>query len=187
MNSFADNEPQLLQAVIAGDAQAIRCLYDRYIGLLTAVCMRYIVNSEDVKDVLQDSFVKILSSIARFDYRGEGSLKAWMVRVVVNESLSLLRQKERMELVVTEDTLPNRMDEEEPEDGDVPPEVIMDLIRQLPTGYRTVFNLYVFEHKSHKEIADILHIKENSSASQFHRAKEILAKGIIDYKKRYNG
>ena len=77
--------------------------------------------------------------------------------------------------------------EEEPEDGDVPPEVIMDLIRRLPTGYRTVFNLYVFEHKSHKEIADLLHIKENSSASQFHRAKEILAKGIMDYKNRYNG
>lgn len=186
MNSFADNEPQLLQSVIAGDAQAIRFLYDRYIGILTAVCMRYIVNTEDVKDVLQDSFVKILSSIARFDYRGEGSLKAWMVRVVVNESLSLLRQKERMDLLVADDALPDVM-EEEPEDGDVPPEVIMDLIRRLPTGYRTVFNLYVFEHKSHKEIADLLHIKENSSASQFHRAKEILAKGIMDYKNRYNG
>lgn len=187
MNSFADNELQLLESVKAGDAHAIKLLYDRYIGILTAVCMRYILNSEDVKDVLQDCFVKILSSVARFEYRGEGSLKAWMIRLVVNESLTWLRQKERMEVVTSDDALPDKMDEEEPEDGEVPPEVIMEMIRQLPTGYRMVFNLYVFEQKSHKEIADLLHIKENSSASQFHRAKEILAKGIMDYKKRNNG
>lgn len=187
MNSFAANESQLLQSVIAGEPQAIRFLYDRYIGILTAVCMRYLVNEEDVKDVLQDSFMKILSSVVHFEYRGEGSLKAWMVRVVVNESLSFLRQKDRLELVSTDDSLPDRIDDEEPEDGDVPPDVILEMIRQLPPGYRMVFNLYVFEHKSHKEIAQLLHIKENSSASQFHRAKEILAKEIIDYKKRNNG
>ena len=187
MNSFAINERQLIDAVIHGEPSAIRLLYDRYIGILTAVCMRYIINSEDVKDVLQDSFLKILSSMARFEYRGEGSLKAWMIRVVVNESISFLRQKERLELLVPDDALPDQMEEEEPEDGDVPPDVIMELIRRLPPGYRTVFNLYVFEHKSHKEIAQLLHIKENSSASQFFRAREILAKGILDYKQKNHG
>lgn len=187
MKSFAANEQQLIQSVIEGEPSAIRLLYDRYIGILTAVCLRYIINNEDVKDVLQDSFLKILSSVARFEYRGEGSLKAWMIRVVVNESISFLRQKERLEVLIPDDALPDRMEEEEPEDGDVPPDVILELIRRLPPGYRTVFNLYVFEHKSHKEIAQLLQIKENSSASQFHRAREILAKGIMDYKLKNHG
>lgn len=182
-----EQEESLLQQVRQGDGAAMRAMYDYYAGFLTAVCSRYIINEDDLKDVLQDSFVKIFTSLDRFLYRGKGSLRAWMVRLVINEALSLLRQQERLNLVQTTWDLPDCTEEAEPDVEDVPPEVIHRLVRSLPTGYRTVLNLYVFEHKSHKEIAEMLHIKENSSASQLHRAKEMLAKGIMDYKKRRYG
>ena len=118
----------------------------------------------------------------KFEYRGEGSLRAWASRIVVNESLKFLKKNEKQNLIEQEENIPDIPDDEEPDTAEVSAEVIQEMIRQLPVGYRTVFNLYVFENKSHREIAELLHIKEDSSASQFHRAKNILAKQINQYK-----
>ncbi|MBR3717800.1 MAG: RNA polymerase sigma factor, partial [Bacteroidaceae bacterium] len=152
---------------------------------LTAVCARYITQEEELKDVLQDSFIRIFSAIDMFEYRGEGSLRAWSRRVVVNEALNALRQSKQLSPISYTEQLPD-IQEEEPETDDVPPDVIQRFIRELPVGYRTVFNLYVFEDKSHQEIAQMLHIKESSSASQLSRAKSILAKRINEYKLHNN-
>lgn len=186
MTTAATQEEREIRQIRQGDTAAMRAVYERYIGHLTAVCTRYVPDEEDAKDVLQESFVKIFSSFDRFQYRGEGSLKAWLTRVVVNEAVTLLRERERMEVVRPEWDLPDVADEEPPVE-EVPAEVIHRLVASLPPGYRMVFNLYVFEHKSHKEIARLLHIRENSSASQLHRAKELLAKGIMDYKAKNYG
>lgn len=176
-----DNEQQLLDLVRQGDAAAMKTVYTAYIRYLTAVCSRYIVNNEDVKDVLQESFLKIFSNISSFKYHGKGSLKAWITRITVNESLKFLRHGNRCEFVeisLQEHELPD----EEPDIDTIPTSVLFNLIRELPDGYRTIFNLYVIENKSHKEIAKLLDIKESTSASQLHRAKSLLANKIRQYK-----
>ena len=160
----------------------MRLLYDRYIGYLTAVCSRYVVDSAAVKDILQDAFVKVFSKLEGFEYRGEGSLKAWMSRIVVNDSLKNLRGAGRLKYV---DELPDTEGEGEIEGmPEVPVRELAEMIKSLPDGYRTVFNLFVFEKKSHREIAGLLGIKEDSSASQFFRARAMLAKKIKDYWKK---
>ena len=156
----------------------MKMLYDRYVGYLTAVCARYIPDDDEVKDILQEAFIKAFQSMDKFTWRGEGSLKAWLTRIVVNDSLKFLRRKKPLPLSAT---LTEPIDEEEPAFDAVPLEVIQGMIRKLPGGYRTVFNLFVFEDKSHKEIASLLGIKENSSASQLHHAKAQLARWIKDY------
>ena len=102
--------------------------------------------------------------------------------MVVNESLKWLRDNGRIEWQAIDDSTPDRADED-PETENVPTEVIFRLIRSLPDGYRTVFNLYVIEGKSHKEIAQLLHITESTSASQLHRAKALLAERIKGWKR----
>ena len=162
----------------------MRLLYDRYIGYLTAVCSRYVVDSAAVKDILQDAFVKVFSKLDGFEYRGEGSLKAWMSRIVVNDSLKNLRGAGRLKYV---DELPDTEGEGEIEGmPEVPVRELAEMIKSLPDGYRTVFNLFVFEKKSHREIAGLLGIKEDSSASQLLRAKRLLAKMIHQYKREHD-
>ena len=179
-----DIEKTLVEKARKGDRAAMRQIYDCYSRYLTATCSRFLPDEGDLRDVLQDSFVKIFSSLDRFEYRGEGSLKAWMRQISVNEALKLIRKRKRNDTVEYKWDLPDKEDEEEPDVGGVPPEVIQRMIKELPEGYRTVLNLYAFEDKSHKEIAGLLGITESTSASQLHRARAILARRINDYKKR---
>lgn len=163
------------------DDAARHLVYRRYVRYLSAVCSRYIASDEDAKDVLQESFLKIFSSLDSFTYKGEGSLRAWMSRVVLSESIKWLRQNNRLQCVEMCDEVLHIPDEE-PDTGGVSSDAIYNMIRSLPDGYRTVFNLYVIEEKSHREIAELLGIKESSSASQLHRAKALLAEMITNHK-----
>ena len=160
----------------------MRALYERYVGYLTAVCSRYVVDRAAVKDILQEAFVKVFSKLEGFEYRGEGSLKAWMGRIVVNDSLKYLRGSGRISYV---DELPDAGEDDDRPVPEIPAAVLADLIKALPDGYRTVFNLFVFEKKSHREIAELMGIKEDSSASQFFRARAQLAKSIRQYWKEH--
>lgn len=157
-------------------------LFGAYSGNLTYVCSRYIISKDDVHDVLQNSFIKMFGSIDSFEYRGNGSLRAWVTRIVVNESLKHIKKSSDFKLIVDDFEIPDIAEEDEPDFEEISETTIMKMIRTLPDGYRTVFNLYVFEQKSHKEIAELLGIAENSSASQFHRAKAILAQKVKEYK-----
>ena len=176
------SERELLRLVRSGDPTGTRALYERYVGYLTAVCSRYVPDRAAVKDILQDAFISIFTRIADFEFRGEGSLRAWMTRIVVNGALKSLRGSGRLSYV---EEIPDREEEDLETLPQVPPAILADMIKALPDGYRTVFNLYVFEKKSHKEIAELLGIKENSSASQFFRARALLARQIKDYLKHY--
>lgn len=186
-NSENYNEQELAIMLKQKNPVAMKAMYNRYAGYLAAVCSRYILSEEDQKDVLQDSFIKIFTSAGQFEYRRDGSLKAWATRIVVNESLKLLKQQEKFNITDQDTDFPEQPEEEPPETEDIPAEAIHTLIRQLPAGYRTILNLYVFENKSHKEIAALLNIKEDTSASQLHKAKNILAKKIKTYKSACNG
>ena len=91
------DEKELMGFVAHGDAAAMRQLYVCYIGYLTALCSRYVNEDEDVKDILQESFVKIFTSINQFNYRGAGSVKAWVSRIVVNEALRFIKKNEKLD------------------------------------------------------------------------------------------
>lgn len=174
-----ETERQLLEAIFGGEKAALRRLYDRYSGYAMTVGLRYIPERDEVRDVLQDSFVKILTSIRQFNYQGEGSLKSWVSRIVSNRSIDYLREHQRFMLV---DNMPEEPDEpEEPDVGRVPPDVLMEMIGRLPANYRTVLNLFVYEQRSHREIAQVLGVRESTSSSLFFRARKMLAKMIKEY------
>lgn len=177
-------EQELVNDLLKKDKNAWKYFYNLYAKDLIRICGRYVSDSEQINDILQEGFVKMFQSIDKFEYRGDGSLRAWMTRIIINEALGYLRTSTKiMEEPVDPQEIPDHEDEsDEPEMQDVPSSVLYSMIQELPVGYRTVFNLFVFEDMGHKEIAKRLGIAEASSASQFHRAKKILAKKITDYK-----
>ena len=175
-----DKEQRLLNLFDRGKATAMDELYAEYADYLTGVCYRYIGNEDDLKDVLQEAFIKIFTHLDSFQYRGEGTLRSWMTRIVVNESLRHLRTK-----TFYDESIEDVADIEEKAEtdlGEFSAEDIHSMIRQLPDGYRTVLNLYVFEGKSHKEIGQMLGISETTSASQYHRAKRMMRKIITRHR-----
>jgi len=176
-----DCEIELVEGCRAGDNAARKELYTLYSRQMLAVCYRYVGDIDEAHDVLHDAFIKIFSN---FTFRGECSLATWMTRVMMTQSIDYLRRKQRFnQLIVSDDHLPDVVDEAETAESgsQLSEEILMQFVAELPDGCRTVFNLYVFEEKSHKEIARLLHIKENSSTSQLHRAKSLLAKRIKEY------
>ena len=178
-----ENKEQILvNRLLKKEETAWKEFFRAYSGHLSYVCSRYIIGKDDVHDVLQNSFIKMFRAIESFEYRGNGSLKAWITRIVVNESLKYIKQNPDFKWVDENFEFSDILDEEEPNLDEIPEKAIMKMIRALPDGYRTVFNLYVFEEKSHKEIAGLLGIAENSSASQFHRAKAMLVQKVKEYK-----
>lgn len=182
MNFFAKNkEENLSRRLRNGDSHAMCEFYALYGTYLTAVCLRYVPDEEDMRDVMQDSMVQVITHISDFTYRGEGSLRAWASKIVVSQSLRFLREKKQYEWMMHDVELPDVQEEDDPPISGLPPDVIHQLVTELPTGYRTVFNLYVFEGMSHQEIARLLGIKPDTSASQLCRAKNLLAKKIKQY------
>ena len=176
------DERQLTERCARGERQAYRELYDSYAGRLLAVSTRYLGSQEAAEDVLQDSFLKIFSSIGSFRYRGEGSLYAWIRRIVVNRSLDWLRERKRAGTVRLEETAPVPEDTIDSSDvATIPEDILAGMVEGLPDGYRTVFNLFALDGYSHKEIGKMLGIKEKSSSSQYFRARALLAEKIKDY------
>lgn len=177
-------EQELADRCRHGDNQARKELYERYAGRMFAVCLRYISDRDTAQDLLHDGFLKIFGSFDKFSWRGEGSLRAWIERIMVNMALQYLRKSDVMSVASPLEEVPEVYEEPEPSEVDaIPQNVLMRFIKELPVGYRTVFNLYTFENKSHKEIAQLLGINEKSSASQLFRAKTSLAKKIKDWLK----
>lgn len=179
---FIGNEEQrLVERLQKGDKSAAREFYALYADTMAGVCSRYIADEEDLKDVFQNALVHIFSHITDFKYCGAGSLEAWATKVVVNESLKFLRTKKRHEMLPMDDGVLDEVEEEFPSFNEISSDAIREMLSRLPTGYRTVLNLYVFEGKSHQEIAHLLGIKKDSSASQLLRARKMLAKMIRKY------
>ena len=149
---------------------------------MLAVCYRYTGDIDAAHDVLHDGFIKIFT---HFSFRGDSSLATWITRVMMTQSLDYLRKQKRFnQLIVHEEQLMELPELSQTEEAnEISEEQLLSFVAQLPDGCRTVFNLYVFEEKSHKEIADLLGIKEHSSTSQLHRAKCLLVKRIKEYRK----
>ena len=173
---------QLVERIRQKDQRAMSQFYQMYVEELSSVCYRYVPSEEDAKDVLQNSFVKIFTSLPTIDYRSEEALKNWLKRVVANEALAFLRKRKKLLFVEShgDETL---MDDDEPQTEHLSPDALHQLISELPDGYRMVVNLYVFEDYSHRQIAELLGITESTSSSQLYHAKQLLARKIGTMKK----
>lgn len=180
-------EQELAEKCRLGDNSARRVLYEHYAGRLYAVCLRYVADRELAHDLLHDGFLKIFESFDKFTWRGEGSLRAWMERVLINIVLQYLRKNDVLSQSTALESMPEVYDDPDVSIVDrISQPQLMKLIADLPVGYRTVLNLYVFEEKSHREIAQLLGINEKSSASQLARAKAALAAKIHAWIKEHD-
>lgn len=166
---FSDSD--LIEGCIRGDRKLQYELYQRYAPKMYGVCLRYAGNAEEAEDILQEGFIKIFNKIG--SYRGEGSFEGWIRRIFVNTAIEHFRKKTYLQPITEteENTVEGKylsvLDSLAEKD-------IIQLVQQLSPGYRTVFNMYVVEGYTHKQIAEVLGISEGTSKSQLSRAKLIL-------------
>ncbi len=173
------SESDLIKGCIEGNKQMQEELYNRFAPKMYAVCLRYANNSDDAQDLLQEGFIKVYKNLHRF--RAEGSFEGWIRRVFVNSSIEHFRKK-AIQLSSVSDKEENTIENSDISALDTMAEKdIIRLIQELSPGYRTVFNLYVVEGYSHKEIGEKLGISEGTSKSQLARAKAILQKKVTQY------
>lgn len=170
------------------DPVSMEKLYDTYAPGLLSLCLRYCGNIEDAEDVLHDGFIKIIKKGQSFQEREGGSFEGWMKKIMVNTALNFLRDHAKHKRVIHIDPIYERIDIHEEEGnqfeeltGKIDPKQVMEMIVELPAGYRAVFNLYVFESYSHREIGQELKISENTSKSQLSKARATLRKRISDF------
>ena len=171
------NEPtdiQLVQGAQRGDPRCEEALYRRYSVTMFRVCLRYATNRQEAEDMLQEGFMRVFTDLK--DYRGEGSLEGWIRRVVIRAALRGLRQRPGFDLYETLPDGPATEPDEMPEPfpTDAGSRQVIQLLQQLPAGYRTVLNLFAIEGYSHEEIADMLGIQPATSRSQLSKARALL-------------
>lgn len=173
-------EYELIKGCIRNDSRCQRILFEQYAGKMMAVCLRYAHDQMEAEDMLQDGFIRVFSNIHQFKF--EGSFEGWIRRVVVNAALKRLQKRKIhfQEITDRNEDAP-RMDPYVYNHlGEVE---LMQLIQQLPDGYRTVFNLNVIEGYSHEEIAEMLGIQAGTSRSQLVKARKMLQQQILERQK----
>jgi RNA polymerase sigma factor (sigma-70 family) len=163
---------QLLKECKKKSITAQKYLFDRYANQFFLLCRRYMKTNEQAEEVLMTGFLKIFHSLDKFTYSSDAAAIAWMQKLMVNECLQELRKKNSFLLVAEE--LAEDISSNDDVLASMAAAEIFKLIVQLPTGYRTVFNLAVIEQMSHKEIAAVLRISEGTSKSQLSKARRML-------------
>lgn len=162
-------DEELVKGCVSKKPAAQKALFEKFSRKMMGVCLRYAERTEEAEDMLQNGFIRVFEKIETF--RGEGSLEGWVRKIVVNESLSWLRKNkmEKMNLDIEDAKymLPGNNHVSET----VNEKDLLKMIQKLPTGFRTVFNMYAIEGYSHKEIGELLGISEGTSKSQYSRAK----------------
>lgn len=177
-SNHTDSENDLITGCIEGNPKSQRELYDRFASKMYGVCLRYAGNTNDANDLLQEGFVKVFNNLEKF--RGEGSFEGWVRRIFINTCIEQFRKKAKSYNIgkahedIVEDPGLDALDTLAAKD-------LLKIINQLSPGYKTIFNLYVVEGYSHKEIAEMLNISEGTSKSQLARAKGVL-KNILETK-----
>ena len=173
-------EEQMLAGSIKNNASAQEAFYNKFSPKMLGVCYRFAKNREDAEDMLQEGFIKIFTQLHQ--YRSEGVLEGWIRRIIVHTCINILKKNKKFaesvdiihanSIYVREDMIPSIMQAKQ----------VVECIRMLPMGYKTVLNLYAIEGYSHKEIAGMLEIEESTSRSQYTRAKAMLEEILIKKK-----
>lgn len=173
------NDDKLVDKCVAGDPKGQQLLFDRFSPLMMGVVLRYVNDREKANDVLQDAFIKVFKNIKR--YKKEGSLEGWIRRIVVNTALDQIRKNKKYQKHIEVDDISINLSKPSEAEEQLEAESLMYIIKQLPEGFKLVFNMYAIEGYSHKEIADKLGISESTSKSQYSRAKSTLRKLLKKY------
>lgn len=170
----------MLQGCLDNLATAQEALYNNFSPRMLGVCYRYARNREDAEDMLQEGFIKVYSQIHQF--RGSGALEGWIRRIIVHTCINNIKKNKKFSdsvdlihassLQINENNIPSMLQAKQ----------VVECIRLLPIGYRTVLNLYAIEGFSHKEIGAILDIEESTSRSQYTRARSLLEEILIKKK-----
>jgi len=173
-------EEALIYGCLHNDPSAQRELYNRYSPKMLSVCYRYAQSREDAEDMLQEGFIKVFTQINTF--QNKGAFEGWIRKIIVHTCINFLKKYKKFSdnvnldhagyLQVKEETIPSLMQAKQ----------VVECIRLLPVGYKTVLNLYAIEGYSHREIADMLEIEESTSRSQYTRAKAMLETVLIKKK-----
>ena len=166
------DDETLVNECAKGNSKAQRALFDKFAPKMLSVCYRYMGKSEESEDVLQDAFVKIFHKIVEF--KMEGSLEGWIRRIVVNTALDAIRKNKKTLSDVSVDEVSYKVSYTDDNFDDMDVKHLLKMINELPDGYRVVFNMFAIEGYSHKEIADTLGVTENTSKSQYSRARAFL-------------
>ena len=174
----------IIDGCIAGERRSQQRVYELFYGKMMAVCLRYTKNHDQAKDILQDGFIKVFRSMEKFNR--EGSFEGWIRRIMVNTAIDYIRRAKNAYLLLGEERSIEDFGDQDEEDTieDEAPEEVLDLkpadvinaMQKLTPAYRTVFNLYVFEEMTHKEIAELLGINIGTSKSNLAKAKHNLKK-----------
>ena len=172
------SEYDLINGCKEGNRRMQEEMYRRFSPRMYAVCLRYAGNAEEAEDILQEGFIKIFKKLDSF--RGEGSFEGWVRRIFVNTAIEQFRRKRYLQPVTEREENTIEGKSLSALDG-LAEKDILALIKELSPGYRTVFNMYVVEGYTHKEIADMLGISEGTSKSQLSRAKVILQEMVKKY------
>ncbi|MBX2904864.1 MAG: sigma-70 family RNA polymerase sigma factor [Taibaiella sp.] len=169
------NEYRLVEGCRHGDARAQRALFEVHAGPMLMLCRRYLQQEVRAEEALLSGFEKFFRTIDRFVYTAEGSVAPWLRKIMVNECLLVLRQKN---MFIVRDELREEVAGDEDAVAKMGADEILKVISAMPEGYRTVFNLYVIEGYTHGEIAAMLELSEGTSKSQLAKAKNFLQKEL---------
>lgn len=178
-----------IKKIKSGDQKAMAMLYEKHKADFYYTAIKYSKTDEDAQDIIQDTFITIFNDISKF--RGSGSFEGWMKRILINKAISRYKTQGKFQVLFNED----RLEEVEIDDSrlsSLSVDELLSFVRQLPSQYRLVFNLYELDNLSHHQISELLGISQGTSKSNLHRAKLILKEKIIaatqqDFKKHHYG
>ena len=179
----------MIEGCLRGDRKYQFKLYERYYGRMMGVCMRYATDRDEADDLVQQGFIKLFNNLKRYEFKG--SFDGWIRRMFVNTAIDHIRRKKRNPLLLGEDAHLDLFNKEKEQDQfdkveELDTNIVMQAIEKLTPAYKAVFNLYVIEDYSHKEIADMLEISVGTSKSNLSKAKQNLRKYLQEaYNKTY--
>ena len=179
------DEQRLITGCKKGETWAQKQVYELYASAMLSVCVRYVTDREVARDLLQDGFIKVFTKAETFSETG--SFAGWIRRIFVTTALEHLRQKDALRQSSSIEDFENYFENEDVTVLDkISADDLLECVTKLSDGYRTVFNLYAIEGYSHAEIANLLNISENTSRSQFMRARKILQKNVLSLIEKEN-
>jgi len=167
-NIYRAGEQELIEGCLRGDRSAQQRLYDLHSSKMYTLCCRYLRDPMQAEDALVTAFTRVLNKMDQ--YKGVGSLEGWIKTIVIREALAIIRKNQQFRMETDLENLDQQAVSQTQGDR-LEQEDLLRMISELPTGYRTVFNLYAIDGYSHKEIAEQLNISESTSKSQLSRAR----------------
>jgi RNA polymerase sigma factor (sigma-70 family) len=178
INPAKETDPEIIAGCVKGERRYQELLYHRYSPKMFAICQRYANEFTAAEDLLQEGFIKVFKNIDRF--RGDGSFEGWVRRIFINTAIEHYRKKSNLYVVQDTETLAYEYHEDNIVEK-LMKEDLVKVIQSLSDGYRNIFNLYVVEGYSHREIAEMMGISEGTSKSQLARARYLLQKKLLQF------